>query len=219
MKINVFLFKVKRDISDKNKRLLRKVVLKHAKIAAKKLDVDLINIVVYPNRALTIPKIGAGGFAPNNEWIRLAVDPCRGEKDVERIIKNVLPLSIYHEMNHVARWGNPGYGKGLIEAIISEGLAIIFAKENWNSFEAPWGKYRKKEIEKYMEIFNKRDKNQDKHYDHAEWFFGKGKPNWLGYKIGSFIIHAVRNKNPNIDPSALVHMSSKKIIKLSGINI
>lgn len=219
MKINIFLFEVKKDISEKNKRLLKKVVFKHAKIAAKKLNIGLINIVIYPNRDLTITKIGSGGFAPNSEWIRLAIDPFRKEEDVEYIIKNIVPLSVYHEMNHVARWNKPGYGDSLLDAIISEGLAIVFAKENWDLFEAPWGKYRRGEIKKYLELLNKRNKNQDNNYNHAEWFFGKGKPNWLGYKLGSFIIHAVKNKNPNINSLELVHMSSKNIIKLSGINI
>jgi len=219
MKINIFLFKVKKDISEKNKRLLKKIVFKHAKIAAKKLNIDLINIVIYPNRDLTIPGIGSGGFAPNSDWIRLAINPFRKEKDIEYIIKNIIPLSVYHEMNHVARWGKPGYGNTLLDTIISEGLAIVFAEENWGFFEAPWGKYRQGEIKKYLKLLNKRNKDQDKNYTHAEWFFGKGRPNWLGYKLGSFIIRAVKNKNPDINSLALVHMDSKKIIKLSGMDI
>lgn len=219
MKINIFLFEVKNDISEKNKKLLKKVVLKHAKIATKKLSIDLINIVIYPNRDLTIQKIGAGGFAPNSEWIRLAIDPFYKEEDIEYIIKNIIPLSVYHEMNHAARWNKPGYGNTLLDAIISEGLAIVFAEENWNSFEAPWGKYKQEEIKKYLEFLNKRNKDQDKNYNHTEWFFGKGKPKWLGYKLGSFIVRVVKNKNLDINSLALVHMDSKKIIKLSGMRI
>lgn len=219
MKINIFIFDVKKDISEKNKKLLKKVVFKHAVIAAKKLDINLINIVVYPNHDLTIPKIGAGGYAPNDEWIRISIDPLRREKDIERIIKTIIPLSIYHEMNHAARWNKPGYGYTLLDAIISEGLAIVFAEENWDSFTAPWGEYKKEEIKKYLEILNKRNRSKDNTYNHAEWFFGKSKPSWLGYKIGSFIIRIIKNNNPNIDLSELVHMDSKKIIKLSGLNI
>ena len=163
--------------------------------------------------------MGSGGFAPNSEWIRIAIDPFRREKDVEYIIKNIVPLNVYHEMNHVARWNKPGYGSTLLDAIISEGLAVVFAEENWDFFEAPWGKYGKKEIKKYMELLNKRSKNKDNNYNRAEWFFGKGKPNWLGYKLGSFIIREVKNKNPNIDSIVFIHMSSRKIIKLSGMRL
>ena len=219
MKINIFLFEVKKDISEKNRRLFKRIVFKHAKIAAKKLNIDLINIVIYPKRDLTIPKVGSGGFAPNSEWTRLAIDPFRKEEDIEYIIKNIIPLSVYHEMNHVARWSKPGYGSSLLDAIISEGLAIVFAEENWDLFKAPWAKYEQGEIKKYFEFLNKRNKDQDKNYNHAEWFFGKGKPNWLGYKLGSFIIRVVKNKNPNINLLELVHMDSKKIIKLSDMNI
>lgn len=219
MKINIFIFEVKKDISKENKKLLKKVVLKYAKIAAKKLNIDLINIVIYPNRNLTNPNTGSSGFAPNSEWLRIAIDPFRKEKDVEYIIKNIVPSSVYHEMNHVARWNKPGCGGTLLDAIISEGLAVVFAEENWGFFEAPWGKYRKGEIKKYIELLNKRDKNKDNNHNHAEWFFGKGKPNWLGYKLGSFIIREVKRKNPKINSTALVHMNSKKIIKLSGIRL
>lgn len=216
MKINIFLFEVKNDISKQNKKLLKKVVRKHAKIAAKKLGIDLINIVIYPNHDLTIPKVGSGGFAPNSEWIRIAIDPCLENKEVEHVIKNIVPLSVYHEMNHVARWRKPGYGNSLIDVIISEGLAIIFAEENWNLFKAPWSEYSQREINKFLELFNRRDKKKDLKYNHAEWFFGKGKPNWLGYKLGSFIIRNVKSKNPDVESLALVHMDSRNIIRLGG---
>lgn len=219
MKINIFLFEVKKKISERNKNLLKKTVFKHAKIAAEKLGIDLINIVIYPNRGLTIPKIGTGGFAPNSEWIRISVDPFYKEEDLKFIIKNRVPLSVYHELNHIARWNGPGYGNTLLETIVSEGLAIIFAEESWDLFEAPWGKYKQAEMKNYLKILNERNREEDKNYNHAEWFFGKGKPNWLGYKLGAFIIRSVKNKNPDIDISVLTVINSKEIIKLSGLDI
>ena len=219
MKINILFFEVKKDISDKNKKLIKKVVFKHAKVAMKKLDIDIINIVIYPNHHLVIPKIGLGGFAPNNEWIRLSIDPFREDRHIEDIINNIIPLSVYHEINHVARWIKPGYGNNLLEAIISEGLAIIFAEENWSLFQAPWGKYKKNEIERYMKILNNRDKNKDEDYNHMEWFFGKGKQKWMGYKLGAHIVRNVRKRHPKIDEKKLVHLDAKKIIKLSGLNL
>ena len=219
MKINIFLLDAKKDISKENKKLLKKIVFKHAKIAAKKLNIDLINIVVYPNRDLIIPEIGSGGFTSNSECIRLAVDPFRKENDVERIIGDFLPSIVYHEMNHISRWKKPGYGNNLVDVIISEGLAIVFAEEVWRSFKAPWGRYKQKEIERYLELLNKRNKKKDKNYNHAEWFLGKGKPDWLGYKLGAYIIRVTKDKNPSIKSLALVHLNSKKIIKLCGLNI
>lgn len=112
-------------------------------------------------------------------------------------------------MNHVARWNKKGHGNTLMDAIISEGLAIVFAEENWNLFEAPWGKYGQGEIKKYLQFLNKRNKKQDLNCNHAEWFFGKGKPIWLGYKAGSFIIRAIKNKDNAIGSLALVHMDSE----------
>jgi hypothetical protein len=219
MKINIIFFKVRKDISEKNKKLIKKIVFRHAKTAMKKLGIDLINVVIYPNHRLVVPKIGAGGFAPSNEWIRLSLDPLRKDKYIEDIIKNVMPLIIYHEMNHVARWTKPGYGNNLMEVIISEGLATIFAGENWNLFQAPWGKYKQNEIREYMEILNNRDKNQDKNYSHSEWFFGKDKPKWMGYKLGAYIVRNVRKRHPKINEKRLVGMNAKKIIKLSGLNL
>lgn len=214
MKINIFLFDVKNDISNKNKKLIRKIVLEHAKIAAKKLGIDLLNIVIYPNQKLTITRVGSGGFAPNSDWIRLSINPLYNEERVENIIKKIIPLSVYHEMNHVARWKNTGYGSTLMEVIISEGLAIVFAEECWKLFDAPRRRYKNNEIKRYLDILNKRDKKKDGSYNHAEWFFGKGKPNWLGYKLGAYIIRHIRQKYPEINMRDLVCMDADQIIRL-----
>lgn len=120
-------------------------------------------------------------------------------------------------MNHIARWQGPGYGANFIDTVISEGLAIIFAQENWKGFKAPWGEYNKNEVNQFVKYIKANINTKDK-YDHQKWFFGKGEMKWLGYRIGSYIIQKLRDNNPEISLSKLTKMKSLDTFKLSGID-
>ena len=89
---------------------------------------------------------------------------------MRRIIAKITPSTIYHEMNHIARNKHLGSKKDLLDAIISEGLATVFAEEQWPAFEAPWGQYNEKELKPFLKVL-RREKN-NKSYSHDEWFFG-----------------------------------------------
>jgi uncharacterized protein YjaZ len=219
MKINIFLFITKVGLPPDLGKLLKKVILEHAKKAAKFLDIKFVNIVVYPNQKLSIPETGEGGYTPCEDWFRISIDPSRSRRGLVKIIKKIIPSTVYHEMNHAARWQSQGYGVSLPEAIISEGLAIVFAEEQWKEFEVPWGKYTKNEIKRLLKMVKERKSDNDKPYNHAEWFFGKGKPRWLGYKVGAFIIRSLRKKRPEIEISELTKFDFKKIIDLSGLEL
>ena len=220
MKVDINYIKTEPDISREGKVLLEKTVEKHAQLAGKILNVPHITITVYPKSSWTIPETGESGYTFSEDWIRISVDPKSQKFSLKEIIEKHIPATIYHEINHAARWRSVYYGTNLFEAIISEGLACVFGKEQWLAFTAPWTTYSDKEIANLLDMIQKRDKSLDGIYNHAEWFHGKGKlPRWIGYKLGAYIIEVVRKNFPKIGWEELTEMKAKDIIKTSGIKI
>ena len=199
--------------------LLKKVIKKHVSKAGSILKIPLVNITVYPNSNFTIPETGEGGYAASKDWFHVYIDAAKRKNDLNRIIEKIIPGTIYHEMNHVARWQHTGFGSTLLEVMITEGLASVFAKEQWKSGKDPWSGYSKKELNNLLDIFKQRKKSNDATYNHEEWFYGTGKlPRWIGYKIGSYIIKAFREKCSTLSWEKIVKMSADEIIKLSGVD-
>lgn len=90
-----------------------------------------------------------------------------------------LTASIYHELHHMARWQNVGYGTTLGEAILSEGIATYY-EELMSGWTPPWAKVT---VTKAMRRAAVREWDSDT-YNHNEWFFEGKHGKWAGYAIG-----------------------------------
>lgn len=199
--------------------LLKKIVKNHTKKAGSILGIPIVNASLYPNQDFTIPETGEGGYTPSGDWFHIYIDPSKNQKQLAEIVRTSIPSTIYHEMNHIARWRNTGYGSSLPEAIISEGLAIVFAKEQWGKSKTPWADFSKKELDRLLAIAKKRGRRNDRTYDHGEWFLGTGKlPRWSGYKLGAYIVGSFRNKNMKMPWSKIMKLSAENIIRASGVD-
>ena len=210
----------KERLSKSETELLKKVIKKYVSKAGSILKIPLVNVTIYPNSNFTIPETGEGGYAISRDWFHVYVDATKKGSELNGIIKEIIPGTIYHEMNHVARWQRIGFGSTLLEVIVTEGLATVFAKEQWKSGKDPWSNYSKKEITNLLDIFKQRKKNNDATYNHEEWFYGAGKlPRFLGYKIGSYIVKIFRKKCNTLSWEKIVKMKASEIIKLSGVNL
>ncbi len=209
MILNIVFLKAKKDLSKTEKEQLKKVISKHALKAGKLLGVNLINIIVHPTKNV-ITETGESGFA-SDDWIKIGIDPTRGKNELKRIISEIIPATIYHEMLHICRDNYLGRSQMLSDAVIAEGLADAFAKEQWPVFNAPWNQYNIKTIKPWLKEFTK--KGNSKKYSYDEWFFGAaGKPKWLGYKMGSYIIDSVKKQNPKLTALKMAKIPAKKIL-------
>lgn len=216
----IHFLETERKLDSKMKNFLEKTIKTHAAKACRFLGISYVNITVYANPNFAIPETGEGGYAASGDWFQIYIDPTRSEDDLKKIINIDIPLTIYHELNHVARWNSVGYGSTLPEAIITEGLASVFAAENWEKAKSPWVKYSSKEINELIGIYQNRDKNLDSEYSHDDWFYGMGElPKWIGYKLGFHIVKLARKNNPEIGWDKLIDMSAEEIIKLSNITL
>ncbi|WP_193743515.1 DUF2268 domain-containing putative Zn-dependent protease [Tateyamaria sp. ANG-S1] len=126
---------------------------------------------------------GHVGFAPNGWMVYLSFDP-----EAEAFESNLdapLERTLAHEINHILRWREPGYGATLGEALISEGLAGVFVRDLYACPPEPW----ERALEDTAALADQVIAEWDRAYDHAEWFFGAGQhPVWAGYTIGYRIV-------------------------------
>ncbi len=151
--------------------------------------------------------------------MQLSIDLTRGVQETNVIIKKRLPATIYHEMNHLKRWGSVGYGKTLLESIISEGIACVFEYKMWKTDQLPLFFEDEKEIYKMLEIVKKHIAKKDFAYVHSDWFFGTNPsiPKWLGYKVGYYLVMKALEKNPKKTILDITVLSCNEILTLSGI--
>lgn len=217
MRLNIAILESEKSLQKQDSKRLREVINKHARRACRLLDIKLLNITLHFSKNV-IPETGEAGYASGRDWIQITIDPARKPKELQKIIDDIIPATIYHEANHITREKYVGESRNLLEAIITEGLADIFAEECWPAFKAPWSVFQQKKIKPFLKSLGG-EKNNRK-YSHNDWFFGIGKyPRWLGYKMGGYIVQSAKEKNRNLTALKMTKMTANKIVKLSGISI
>ncbi len=158
-----------------------------------------------------IPELGVGGEAIGTSGIVVRVDFSR--RDIERIIREEVPATIYHELAHLVREQSVGAGSTLLDALVSEGIACFVEQSLCPKRQIPYVASIKNEEriwKKAVPILLR------KKYDHAEWFFGtKAIPRWAGYRLGYLIVSKFFAKQPTSLPR-LVRMPSRDIFAGGG---
>lgn len=162
-----------------------------------------------------IPETGDWGYIENKSVIRLRANPAHKD-GLKSIVKNQLPKTLAHELHHAVRMAKIGYGKTLLGAMVTEGLADRFADKLYPKPKSPWtNALNQEEQEKWWKITKK---SLNKKYNHGEWFWGEGKiPRWagytLGYRLAGEAMDALRQP-----ADVLVGAKARKILEASGWN-
>jgi uncharacterized protein YjaZ len=153
-----------------------------------KITLPHVDVVIDDDVNSVIPETGVGGFAPSANLLYIHINP--DFKGIEQKIDFEIKSTLAHELHHCARWASCGYGKTLLEAIISEGLADHFDIEINNGPPKPWSvAVAGSELEKLKE--KARSEFTNDNYDHSVWFFGsesKNIPRWTGYSLGFSLV-------------------------------
>lgn len=113
-----------------------------------------------------------GGHCYNRHEAMIAVKDWGGDSQQ-------LTATINHELHHMARWQNAGYGDDLGGSIVSEGIATYY-EELQSGWSAPWSQATFTEAVLADALENWASKN----YSHSDWFFESERGRWLGYSIG-----------------------------------
>ncbi|HEY1646249.1 MAG TPA: DUF2268 domain-containing putative Zn-dependent protease [Candidatus Saccharimonadales bacterium] len=172
------------------------------KITEKELKADQIDVILVNAPMQTIKQLGTSGYSPGPHHIYVRVDSKFKDISEDSIVSQLL-----HETHHCMRWRDPGYGKTLGEAMISEGLATLYEEEH--SGEVPiYAQVKIKQSD--IDLANK-ELNNDK-YNHQKWFFGIDKiAHWFGYSYGYKLAKEYSEKT-NKKASELVHVNAKLML-------
>ena len=153
-----------------------------------KIALPEVDVVMADNPNNVIAETGVGGFAINANLIYVNINP-ESSYFRENTLKEVVS-TLTHELHHCARIHSIGYGKTLLEAMVSEGLADHFDIELNKHTPNPWSvNLAPTELaEMYKKASTEFANNS---YDHSSWFFGseeKDIPRWTGYSLGFEIV-------------------------------
>ncbi|MBX4199061.1 DUF2268 domain-containing protein [Candidatus Parcubacteria bacterium] len=157
------------------------------------LPLPEVDVVIAASPEQTIPEIGVGGHAYTKHLIEIYINP--EFENIDKTLEAAMLGTAAHEAHHVARINTVGYGKTLLEACVSEGLASHFEMECASTPPRPWDKALSDEE---LENLRKIAQNQyNSNYNHSDWFFGnedKNFPRWGGYSLGFDIVNKYMSK-------------------------
>ncbi len=189
---------------------IRAAVARSEVAARAVIAVPETDVVVRDWPEWTIASDGVGGFCPRRREIEIALDPDHPGLDFGP--GGPLDRTIIHELHHVLRRESVGYGETLGEALVSEGMAGHFVAEVLGTLPEPWETaVRAPELPalaaEALKDWNRPD------YDHAEWFFGRGRlPLWLGYALGFTIVGSYLRTHPARKAGGLTDMPARLFI-------
>lgn len=151
------------------------------------LPVRDVDVVMQALTAWAMPETGISGYSPAADLAFIYLDPANGHFDAS--LATEVPAMLAHELFHCARWGGPGYGSNLADALVSEGLALHFEA----AFrDAPPFYATGVEPEQLDELLRRaRPELQSTDYNHVEWFYGSPSSvmrRHAGYALAFYIV-------------------------------
>ncbi len=211
MNVNLHILDAKGRFA-KQKETIRKNFEAAVEKVKQKLPIDNVDVTIFDNPENVIPELGIVGYTPNAHEIQITLDSIHPK--FEKAINQHLAGTLAHEMHHIMRWRGPGYGKTLLEALVTEGLADHFDLEV-NRGEVPlWAKAL---TSKQLEELSQKAKQEwhNENYDHHAWFFGSKErniPRWTGYSLGFELVEKYLDANPSQKPSAIYNLEAEEFI-------
>jgi hypothetical protein len=161
-----------------------------------------ISVSADPSRA--IAGYGIGGFTPDGSTVQLYINSAF--PDIAQLLPSRLPPGLAHELHHAKRWRGPGYGRTLLQAMVTEGLADRFSIELLGAPVSPWSDaFARDATALYLELaLPELDSSS---YSHDRWFFGSTAtiPRWTGYTLGYRLVETYQAEHPGATAAQLVN--------------
>lgn len=170
-----------------------------------------VNFFVQPREYGLIEETQDNGHAHNSEFLEFAFNPTVDEKGLKVILDDI-KATVFHEMNHAARYNIPIFHTKFLDNCIMEGLATVFERDYGGS-KPPYGEYPENVADWAQELIDKNDSFswQEYSFDHPD-----GR-RWIAYKVGTYIVDdAVKNSGKTV--IELTKMECGDILKLAKID-
>lgn len=143
-----------------------------------------LNFFIQPRTYDLIPETKDSGRTVNSEFITLAFNP-NTDKPLEHVRGTV-----FHEMNHAARYNKGIWHNNFLDTCILEGLATVFARE-YAEYDALWGKYADEVADWLKEL-----RAQGDSVDFGQYMYAHPDGRrWIGYKVGTYIVDEAIKKS------------------------
>lgn len=169
-----------------------------------------LNFFVQPRPTNLIPETGDSGHTHNSELIELAFDPTREEAGLQTILNNVRP-TVFHEMNHAARWHSKVHDETFLGWCVFEGLATAFERD-YSGVNPLWSEYPDDVRDWVTEIIEAGDI-----IDFASYMYRHDDGRrWIGYKVGTYIVDQAKERSGKSIPE-LTQLDYHEILSLVGI--
>jgi len=124
-----------------------------------------------------------------------------------------LVSAVSHELHHMARWQNAGYGDSLGGSILSEGLATLY-EELQSGWVPPWS-----QADFTQDVLaDAIDNWENKNYNHSDWFFKSDKGRWLGYTVGYQLAKNLYKDGFDLENSLQVKSSEVKDLLTTALH-
>jgi hypothetical protein len=197
-------------VSDDHRMLVIDETTRGLALIQQTMPIDHLDIRIVDEPSLVIVGKAVGGFNPSASEIKMAIRKNASSAG----IKADLIAIMAHEIHHAKRRRSVGYGRSLLEAVITEGLADHFAIEITGKEPFPWSlALEDAELETWTE--NAREVWNEPSYNHNAWFFGSdGKiPHWTGYALGFHLVEQYFQNNPGSKASELHDIPAAALVK------
>jgi Predicted Zn-dependent protease (DUF2268) len=161
-----------------------------------------VTVIVDASRA--IGGYGMGGRTLDAATVEMYLDP--GFPGLVQLLPDRLPPLVAHELHHVKRWRGPGYGRTLLEAMVSEALADHFSIEFMGAPVPPWSDaFPRDQTAHFLDLA--RPEFDSTTYDHDHWFFGPSAPlpRWTGYTLGFRLVETYQAQHSGSTAISLVN--------------
>jgi len=169
-----------------------------------------LEIFIQAGAGNVIPERGFVGYGPRPGAIYFTFDPAN--PNMARNLGAPLQRMIAHEYHHAMRWYGAGYGRTLIEAMVSEGLAGRFVVELFGSEPEPWEQALPASALPPFAAKALADGDSPL-YDHAAWFFGRGSlPRWVGYTLGWALVGQHLESHRSARPSRMAGTPAREFV-------
>jgi uncharacterized protein YjaZ len=169
-----------------------------------------INFFVQPREYDLIDETNDHGKTHNSDFLEMAFNPTLDEAGLDSIIADIKP-TVFHEMNHAARWNIPIWHTTFLDGCIMEGLANVFTRQ-YAQETAPWADYAQEDVVAWLKEIQDAGEgiNQDEYmFSHPD-----GR-RWIGYKVGTYIVDkAIKKSGKSIVD--LTAMECADILKLAA---
>jgi uncharacterized protein YjaZ len=209
--MNVHFFDASSRLAEYRTTILEQTELAVSRIQ-KMLPLGDVDLVLCANETGAIYPGGFGGTAPSADVVILYFD--RNSPQFQEQLETRLQATLAHELHHAARHAHPGYGRIMVEALVTEGLAQHFELPFLNGKRPVLSQLKQPERLPELMTLARAEFQHDLATAYVDWFAGNRAlniPTSAGYVIGFELVGQYLEKTGQ-DAGAAYNVTAQEVL-------